>query len=123
MKSLKRANKAITLNESTDYRYVSPLAPEAFNLEALHDSCEDFVKVANVDERTPNYRDPAIDAALHEHIAYLNGEYKTAVISQSVKIRNGAKAQMEAVNAEKALLEKIKLRFATNAKGGEEHDY
>ena len=84
----------INLDENTDYRNVSPLDYSAYDGSIVsREADREFVKKANPDDRTYDYRDPLIDADIERFKRVLDID-AIRVKEQRIKIKNGAEIQM-----------------------------
>lgn len=83
----------INLDENTDYRNVSPLDYSVYDGSIVsRESDREFVKKANPDDRTFDYRDPLIDADIERFKVILDA-HAIRVKEQREKIRDGATVQ------------------------------
>lgn len=98
----------ITINEDTDFRFVTPLPPKPLIFDDIinDESNRKLVEEAKIDDRCPNYRDPLVDSMVKDYIHYLN-EYQISAIKQIEHIAIGASNQLKRVTNEIKLLEKI----------------
>lgn len=84
----------INLDENTDYRNVSPLDYSVYDGSIVsREADREFVKKANPDDRTYDYRDPLIDADIERFKRVLDID-AIRVKEQRIKIKNGAEIQM-----------------------------
>ena len=84
MKMLKKKDKAkpqndtvgdnsITINADVkDFRFVSPLDPDTIDFTEVENSNRKFVAEAQIDDASPGYREPLIDATLEKYDKYID---------------------------------------------------
>ena len=61
-------NDRIKINADVqDFRFVSPLDPDAIDFAAVKNSNREFVAEAQIDDASPGYREPLIDATLDKY--------------------------------------------------------
>lgn len=100
-------DNSITINADVkDFRFVSPLDPDAIDFAAVENSNREFVKEAQIDDASPGYREPLIDATLDKYCTYLD-RHKIESIHLWGKIISGAKAQQICCSAEEDFINKI----------------
>lgn len=100
-------NNSIPINADVkDFRFVSPLDPDAIDFAAVENSNREFVKEAQIDDASPGYREPLIDATLDKYCTYLD-RHKIESIHLWGKIISGAKAQQICCSAEEDFINKI----------------
>lgn len=86
-------NQIISIDENTDYRNVSPLDYSVYDASIVsREADREFVKKANPDDRTYDYRDPLIDADIERFKLVLDMD-AIRVKEQREKIRDGATVQ------------------------------
>lgn len=118
MKMLKKKDKAkhqndivnsITINADVkDFRFVSPLDPDAIDFATVENSNRDFVKEAQIDDASPDYREPLINATLDKYCKYLD-RHKVESIHLWSKITSGAKAQQMCCSTEEDFINTIPI--------------
>ena len=120
MKMLKKNDKAkpqndtvgdnsITINADVkDFRFVSPLDPDTIDFTELENSNRDFINEAKIDDASPDYREPLIDATLDKYCKYLE-KHKIESIHLWGKIISGAKAQQTCCSAEEDFINAIPI--------------
>lgn len=120
MKMLKKKDKAkpqndtvgdnsITINADVkDFRFVSPLDPDAIDFAAVENSNREFVKEAQIDDASPSYREPLIDATLEKYDKYID-RHKVESIHLWSKIISGAKAQQKCCYSEEDFINTIPI--------------
>lgn len=66
-------NNSIPINADVkDFRFVSPLDPDAIDFAAVENSNREFVKEAQIDDASPGYREPLIDTTLEKYDKYID---------------------------------------------------
>ena len=102
-------NNSITINDDVkDFRFVSPLDPDAIDYTAVENSNREFVKEAQIDDASPGYREPLIDATLEKYDKYID-RHKVESIHLWGKIISGAKAQQTCCSAEEDFINAIPI--------------
>lgn len=102
-------NNSITINADVkDFRFVSPLDPDAIDYTAVENSNRDFVKEAQIDDASPDYREPLINATLDKYCKYLD-RHKVESIHLWDKIISGAKAQQKCCYSEEDFINTIPI--------------
>ncbi len=102
-------NNSITINADVkDFRFVSPLDPDAIDFAAVENSNREFVAEAQIDDASPDYREPLIDATLDKYCKYLD-RHKVESIHLWGKIISGAKAQEMCCSAEEDFINTIPI--------------
>lgn len=102
-------NDRIKINADVqDFRFVSPLDPDAIDFAAVENSNRNFVKEAQIDDASPGYRKPLIDATLDKYCKYLD-RHKVESIHLWGKIISGAKAQQTCCSAEEDFINAIPI--------------
>lgn len=100
-------NNSIPINADVkDFRFVSPLGPDAIDFAAVENSNRKFVAEAQIDDASPGYREPLIDATLEKYDKYID-RHKVESIHLWSKIISGAKAQQICCSAEEDFINKI----------------
>lgn len=100
-------NNSITINADVkDFRFVSPLDPYVIDYTELENSNRKFVAEAQIDDASPGYREPLIDATLEKYDKYID-RHKVESIHLWSKIISGAKAQQICCSAEEDFINKI----------------
>lgn len=120
MKMLKKKDKAkpqndtvgdnsITINSDVkDFRFVSPLDPDAIDFAEVENSNRKFVAEAQIDDASPGYREPLIDATLEKYDKYID-RHKVESIHLWSKIISGAKAQQMCCSTEEDFIKTIPI--------------
>ena len=120
MKMLKKKDKvkpqndtvgdnSITINADVkDFRFVSPLDPDAIDFAAVENSNREFVKEAQIDDASPGYREPLIDATLEKYDKYID-RHKVESIHLWSKIISGAIAQQKCCSGEEDFINTIPI--------------
>lgn len=102
-------DNSITINADVkDFRFVSPLDPDAIDFSMVENSNRNFVKEAQIDDASPGYREPLIDATLDKYCKYLD-RHKVESIHLWGKIISGAKAQQTCCSAEEDFINAIPI--------------
>lgn len=102
-------NDRIKINADVkDFRFVSPLDPDAIDFAAVENSNREFVKEAQIDDASPGYREPLIDATLDKYCKYLE-KHKIESIHLWSKIISGAKAQQMCCSGEEDFIKAIPI--------------
>lgn len=102
-------NNSITINADVkDFRFVSPLDPDAIDFSMVENSNRNFVKEAQIDDASPGYREPLIDATLEKYDKYID-RHKVESIHLWGKIISGAKAQQMCCSAEEDFINTIPI--------------
>lgn len=102
-------NNSITINDDVkDFRFVSPLDPDAIDYTAVENSNREFVKESQIDDASPGYREPLIDATLEKYDKYID-RHKVESIHLWGKIISGAKAQQTCCSAEEDFINAIPI--------------
>ena len=102
-------NNSITINDDVkDFRFVSPLDPDAIDYTAVENSNREFVKEAQIDDASPGYREPLIDATLEKYDKYID-RHKVESIHLWSKIISGAKAQQKCCSTEEDFINTIPI--------------
>lgn len=102
-------NDRIKINADVqDFRFVSPLDPDAIDFAAVENSNREFVKEAQIDDASPGYREPLIDATLDKYCTYLD-RHKVESIHLWSKIISGAKAQQKCCSGEEDFINTIPI--------------
>lgn len=100
-------DNSITINADVkDFRFVSPLDPYVIDYTELENSNRKFVAEAQIDDASPGYREPLINATLDKYCTYLD-RHKVESIHLWGKIISGAKAQQICCSAEEDFINKI----------------
>lgn len=93
-------DKNITINEEiTDFRYIVPHNPIMIDFSLIQESNREFVKEGKIDDGSPNYREPLIDATYKAYCEYLDGHKEESLYIWR-KILGGALAQKLRCQAE-----------------------
>ena len=120
MKMLKKKDKAkpqndtvgdnsITINADVkDFRFVSPLDPDTIDFTEVESSNRKFVAEAQIDDASPGYREPLIDATLDKYCTYLD-RHKVESIHLWSKIISGAKAQQKCCYSEEDFINTVPI--------------
>lgn len=118
MKIFKKNDKAkhqndtvnsITINAGVkDFRFVSPLDPDAIDYTEVENSNRNFIKEAQIDDASPGYREPLIDATLEKYDKYID-RHKVESIHLWSKIISGAKAQQMCCSTEEDFINTIPI--------------
>ncbi len=102
-------NDRIKINADVqDFRFVSPLDPDAIDFAAVKNSNREFVAEAQIDDASPGYREPLIDATLDKYCTYLD-RHKVESIHLWSKIISGAKAQQMCCSTEEDFIKTIPI--------------
>lgn len=102
-------NDRIKINADVqDFRFVSPLDPDAIDFAAVKNSNCEFVAEAQIDDASPGYREPLIDATLDKYCTYLD-RHKVESIHLWSKIISGAKAQQMCCSTEEDFIKTIPI--------------
>lgn len=102
-------DNSITINADVkDFRFVSPLDPDAIDFAAVENSNREFVKEAQIDDASPGYREPLIDATLEKYDKYID-RHKVESIHLWRKIISGAKAQQMCCSTEEDFIKTIPI--------------
>lgn len=102
-------NDRIKINADVqDFRFVSPLDPDAIDFAAVENRNREFVAEAQIDDASPGYREPLIDATLDKYCTYLD-RHKVESIHLWSKIISGAKAQQTCCSAEEDFINAIPI--------------
>ena len=102
-------NDRIKINADVqDFRFVSPLDPDAIDFAAVENSNREFVKEAQIDDASPGYREPLIDATLEKYDKYID-RHKVESIHLWSKIISGAKAQQKCCSGEEDFINTIPI--------------
>lgn len=102
-------NDRIKINADVqDFRFVSPLDPDAIDFAAVENSNRDFVAEAQIDDASPDYREPLIDATLNKYCTYLD-RHKVESIHLWSKIISGAKARQMCCSGEEDFINTIPI--------------
>lgn len=102
-------NNSITINADVkDFRFVSPLDPDTIDFTELENSNRDFINEAKIDDASPDYREPLIDATLDKYCEYLE-KHKVESIHLWGKIISGAKAQQMRCSTEEDFIDTIPI--------------
>lgn len=102
-------NDRIKINADVqDFRFVSPLDPDAIDFAAVENSNREFVKEAQIDDASPGYREPLIDATLDKYCTYID-RHKVESIHLWSKIISGAKAQQKCCSGEEDFINTIPI--------------
>lgn len=102
-------NDRIKINADVqDFRFVSPLDPDAIDFAAVENSNREFVKEAQIDDASPGYREPLIDATLEKYDKYID-RHKVESIHLWSKIISGAKAQQMCCSTEEDFIKTIPI--------------
>ena len=102
-------NDRIKINADVqDFRFVSPLDPDAIDFAAVENSNRDFVAEAQIDDASPDYREPLVDATLNKYCTYLD-RHKVESIHLWSKIISGAKAQQMCCSGEEDFINTIPI--------------
>lgn len=102
-------NDRIKINADVqDFRFVSPLDPDAIDFTAVENSNREFVKEAQIDDASPGYREPLIDATLEKYDKYID-RHKVESIHLWSKIISGAKAQQKCCYSEEDFINTIPI--------------
>lgn len=102
-------NNTITINaDVTDFRFVSPLDPDAIDFTEIENSNRDFINEAKIDDASPDYREPLIDATLDKYCKYLD-RHKVESIHLWNKIISEAKAQQMCCSTEEDFIDTIPI--------------
>lgn len=102
-------NNTITINDDVkDFRFVSPLDPDAIDFTEIENSNRDFINEAKIDDASPDYREPLIDATLDKYCKYLE-KHKIESIHLWNKIISGAKAQQMCCSTEEDFIDTIPI--------------
>lgn len=100
---------SITINADVkDFRFVSPLDPDAIDYTEVENSNRNFIKEAQIDDASPGYREPLIDATLEKYDKY-NDRHKVESIHLWNKIISGAKAQQKCCSTEEDFINTIPI--------------
>lgn len=103
------SDNSITINADVkDFRFVSPLDPDAIDFAAVENSNREFVKEAQIDDASPGYREPLIDATLEKYDKYID-RHKVESIHLWSKITSGAKAQQMCCSTEEDFINTIPI--------------
>lgn len=102
-------NNSITINADVkDFRFVSPLDPYVIDYTELENSNREFVNEAQIDDASPGYREPLIDATLEKYDKYID-RHKVESIHLWSKIISGAKAQQKCCYSEEDFINTIPI--------------
>lgn len=102
-------NNSIPINADVkDFRFVSPLDPDAIDFAAVENSNREFVKEAQIDDASPGYREPLIDTTLEKYDKYID-RHKVESIHLWSKIISGAKAQQKCCHSEEDFINTIPI--------------
>lgn len=102
-------NNSITINaDFKDFRFVSPLDPDTIDFTAVENSNREFVAEAQIDDASPGYREPLIDATLEKYDKYID-RHKVESIHLWSKIISGAKAQQMCCSIEEDFINTIPI--------------
>ena len=102
-------NDRIKINADVqDFRFVSPLDPDAIDFAAVENSNRQFVVESQIDDASPDYREPLIDATLDKYCTYLD-RHKVESIHLWSKIISGAKAQQMCCSGEEDFINTIPI--------------
>lgn len=102
-------NDRIKINADVqDFRFVSPLDPDSIDFAAVESSNREFVAEAQIDDASPGYREPLIDATLDKYCTYLD-RHKVESIHLWGKIISGAKAQQMCCSGEEDFIKTIPI--------------
>lgn len=102
-------NDRIKINADVqDFLFVSPLDPDAIDFAAVKNSNREFVAEAQIDDASPGYREPLIDATLDKYCTYLD-RHKVESIHLWSKIISGAKAQQMCCSTEEDFIKTIPI--------------
>lgn len=102
-------NDRIKINADVqDFRFVSPLDPDAIDFAAVENSNREFVAEAQIDDASPGYRESLIDATLEKYDKYID-RHKVESIHLWSKIISGAKAQQMCCSTEEDFIKTIPI--------------
>lgn len=102
-------NDRIKINADVqDFRFVSPLDPDAIDFAAVENSNREFVAEAQIDDASPGYREALIDATLDKYCTYLD-RHKVESIHLWSKIISGAKAHQMCCSGEEDFIKTIPI--------------
>lgn len=100
-------NDVIVSKDTSDFRYIEPKEyPGAEFGDISRESDADMAKKSNVDDRTPDYRFPLIDAYTDYNKAVIDEHFTKSVRMWKV-IKSGAQAQMCRVQSDLEFVEFI----------------
>lgn len=100
---------SITINADVkDFRFVSPLDPDAIDYTEVENSNRNFIKEAQIDDASPGYREPLIDATFEKYDKYID-RHKVESIHLWSEITSGAKAQQMCCSTEEDFINTIPI--------------
>ena len=115
----KTPEQGTPIHSDSEFAYLKPTEPPAFDLRELHNNCEEFLRKANPNDDGGGVRDAHIEALLLAHIKEVE-QKKNEAVQKWLTIQRGATAQYAFIQEESEFLDTIVQLLGVNAtKGGE----